>query len=63
MAPHVQEKKDENKKIDNKNSSPILVKNVKGFAMFLNMSEFKNIGLFDENFFFILKKLICADDW
>ena len=28
-----------------------LVKNVKGFAMFLNLSEFKEIGFFDENFF------------
>ena len=53
MAPHVQEKKDENKKIDNKSSHPILVKNVKGFAMFLNMSEFQDIGFFDENFFFL----------
>ena len=56
MAPYVQEKKDENKKIDNKNSSPILVKNVKGFAMFLNMPEFQDVGFFDEIFFFILKK-------
>ena len=53
MAPYVQEKKDENKKIDSKNSSPILVKNVKGFAMFLNMSEFQDVGFFDENFFFL----------
>ena len=57
MAPYVQEKKDENKKIDSKNSSPIQVKNVKGFAMFLNMSEFKNIGLFDENFFFYFEEI------
>ena len=57
MAPYVQEKKDENKKIDSKNSSPILVKNVKGFAMFLNMSGFKNIGLFDENFFFYFEEI------
>ena len=56
MGPHIQENKDENKKIDNKNSNPILVKNVKGFAMFLNMSKFQDIGFFDENFFFILKK-------
>ena len=56
MAPYVQEKKDENKKIDNKSSHPILVKNVKGFAMFLNMPEFQDVGFFDENFFFILKK-------
>ena len=57
VAPLVQKKKDENKKIDNKNSSPILVKNVKGFAMFLNMSEFQNIGFFDENFFFYFEEI------
>ena len=57
MAPHVQEKKDENKKIDKNNSSPILVKNVRGFAMFLNMSEFQDIGFFDENFFFYFEEI------
>jgi len=57
IGPHIQKKKDENKKIDNKNSSPILVKNVKGFAMFLNMSEFQNIGFFDENFFFYFEEI------
>ena len=51
MAPYVQEKKDENKKIDNKNSSPILVKNVKGFAMFLNMPEFQDVGFLDKDEF------------
>ena len=45
------EKKDENKKIDNKNSSPILVKNVKGFAMFLNMPEFQDVGFLDKDEF------------
>ena len=57
MAPYVQEKKDENKKIDNKNSSPILVKNVKGFAMFLNMPEFQDVGFFDEIFFFYFEEI------
>ena len=57
MGPHIQEKKDENKKIDNKNSNPILVKNVKGFAMFLNMSEFQDIGFFDESFFFYFEEM------
>ena len=56
IGPQIQEKKDENKKIDNYSSSPILVKNVKGFAMFLNMPEFQDVGFFDEIFFFILKK-------
>ena len=57
MGPHIQESKDENKKIDSKNSNPILVKNVKGFAMFLNISEFKNIGFFDESFFIYFEEM------
>jgi N-acetylglucosaminyl-diphospho-decaprenol L-rhamnosyltransferase len=31
--------------------------NVKGFAMFLNLSEFKDIGFFDENFFIYLEEI------
>ena len=57
MGPYIQEKKDEDKKINNKNSDPILVKNVKGFAMFLNMSEFQNVGFFDENFFIYFEEM------
>jgi len=57
IGPHIQEKKDKNKKIDIYSSSPILVKNVKGFAMFLNMSEFQDIGFFDENFFFYFEEI------
>ena len=57
MAPYVQEKKDENRKIYNNNSSPISVKNVKGFAMFLNMSEFQDIGFFDEKIFFYFEEI------
>ena len=34
-----------------------LVKSVKGYAMFLNLSEFKNIGFFDENIFFFLEEI------
>ncbi len=30
---------------------------VKGYAMFLNLSEFKDIGFFDENFFFFLEEI------
>ena len=33
------------------------VKSVKGYAMFLNLGEFKNIGYFDENFFFFLEEI------
>ncbi len=57
IAPFVQEEKDENKKINTDISNPIQVKNVKGFAMFLNISEFQQIGFFDENFFFYFEEI------
>ena len=57
IGPHIQEKKDENKITDGKNSNPILVKNVKGFGMFLNMTEFRDIGFFDENFFMYFEEM------
>ena len=33
------------------------VENLKGFAMFLNLTEFKDIGFFDENFFIYLEEI------
>ena len=33
------------------------VESVKGFAMFLNMSEFKEVGFFDSNFFIYLEEI------
>ena len=33
------------------------VNSLKGFAMFLNMSQFKEIGFFDENFFIYLEEI------
>ena len=33
------------------------VENVKGFAMFLNLQEFKEIGFFDKNFFIYLEEI------
>ena len=47
MGPYIQEEKNNNDKNYLKNSSPIQVTNVKGFAMFLNLSEFKDVGFFD----------------
>ena len=38
MAPYIQEKKNKNDENYLKNTSPAQVKNVKGFAMFLNIS-------------------------
>ena len=57
IAPFVQEEKNENKKINIDNNNPIPVKNVKGFAMFLNISEFQQTGFFDENFFFYFEEI------
>ena len=48
MAPYIQTNAECK---ENKSSTPIVVSNVKGFAMFLNLSEFKKVGFFDESFF------------
>ena len=57
MGPYIQEEKNNNDKNYLKNSSPIQVTNVKGFAMFLNLSEFKDVGFFDENFFIYFEEI------
>jgi len=41
----------------NDNIKLIETDTVKGFAMFLNLSEFKNIGFFDDNFFIYLEEI------
>ena len=45
------------KRNDIPSQNDIEVKTVKGFAMFLNLSEFKEVGFFDENFFFFLEEI------
>jgi len=46
-----------NQESDNYNDSNIAeVNNIKGFAMFLNISKFTDIGFFDENFFLYLEE-------
>jgi len=57
MAPYIQEEKDKFDKHYSKNIFPVEVENVKGFAMFLNISEFKEVGFFDENFFFYFEEI------
>ena len=57
MGPYVQDKKNHDEKNYLKNFDPIQVMNVKGFAMFLNLSEFKDIGFFDEDFFFYFEEI------
>ena len=34
-----------------------VVKTVKGYAMFLNLSQFEDVGFFDENIFFFLEEI------
>ena len=57
MAPYIQEEKNKSDKIYLSNTNPVEVENVKGFAMFLNISEFKDVGFFDENFFFYFEEI------
>ena len=57
MAPYIQEQKKNEDKKYLENNLPIQVSNVKGFAMFLNLSEFKDVGFFDENFFFYFEEI------
>ena len=47
----------EDKKKLTSNEDTQEVKSVKGFAMFLNLSEFSQVGFFDENFFFFLEEI------
>ena len=53
IAPAIQEEKSNKKKIDRVTE----VDNVKGFAMFLNLIQFKDIGFFDENFFIYFEEI------
>ena len=57
IGPYIQEKKQETTESNLKNFLPIPVLSVKGFAMFLNLSEFKNIGFFDESFFIYFEEI------
>ena len=54
IAPFIQEKNNQNFK---PNNEIFEVKNVKGFAMFLNLKECKEVGFFDENFFIYLEEI------
>ena len=56
IAPYIQEEKNiTNKKETVEGISQ--VKSVRGFAMFLNLDQFKNIGYFDENFFIYFEEI------
>ena len=55
IAPAIQEKKDIDAHINTNNI--IEVDSVKGFAMFLNLKNFQEIGFFDENFFIYFEEI------
>ena len=57
ISPAIQDEKD-NKLNPYQNINHLIeVDHVKGFAMFLNMNQFKDIGFFDENFFIYLEEI------
>ncbi len=56
ISPFIQEAKDNNL-FESEKRGVFEVKNVKGFAMFLNLNQFKDIGFFDENFFIYFEEI------
>ena len=56
IGPGVQEAKDTLEKKHNQKDI-IETDNLKGFAMFLNLQQFKEIGFFDENFFIYFEEI------
>ena len=57
IAPAIQEEKDLQKNKYINQNQLIEVDNVKGFAMFFNLQQFRNIGFFDENFFIYFEEI------
>jgi len=57
LGPLQQEKKNKSKNFNYERKNIVEVKNIKGFAMFLNLSKFKNVGFFDENFFLYFEEI------
>jgi len=55
-GPHIQTSSNKYKKKFT-DLNPMPTNNVKGFAMFLNLPEFKNTGFFDENFFIYFEEI------
>ena len=57
LGPDQKEKEFYLKKTDSNNVNIKEVNSIKGFAMFLNMEKFSNIGFFDENIFLYLEEI------
>ena len=56
IAPFIQEAR-VSEPSEKENKGVYEVKSVKGFAMFLNLDQFKDIGFFDENFFIYFEEI------
>ena len=57
MSPFIQEQNDNNINNQFKKKDLVEVDNVKGFAMFLNIEQFRDIGYFDDNFFIYFEEI------
>ena len=57
IGPAIQDEKQVNEKNGYKQDNLLEVKNLKGFAMFLNLKEFVEIGFFDDNFFIYFEEI------
>ena len=57
IGPAIQEKEDQSKARAKEGKNLREVKYVKGFAMFLNLKQFEDVGFFDENFFIYLEEI------
>ena len=57
IGPDDQEKRKVSISMDINNTDLIKVENVKGFAMFLNLEQFEDVGFFDENFFIYFEEI------
>ena len=56
IAPYIQESEDKETHKE-EDQSVVEVNSVKGFAMFLNLKEFEDVGFFDENFFIYFEEI------
>ena len=57
ISPFIQERNDNNINNQLEKKDLVEVDNVKGFAMFLNIEQFKDVGYFDDNFFIYFEEI------
>ncbi len=57
ISPFIQERNDNNINNQLEKKDLVEVDNVKGFAMFLNIEQFRDVGYFDDNFFIYFEEI------